>query len=104
MNDLKNILNRRKEIYGDYLGGTKVRVDILNIIRRRYLDINGKEMSDIHKMFFIDIINKISRLSASPEHIDSWTDIAGYSQRIIEAINEEREERKKSIIEPPNVT
>jgi len=39
-------------------------------------------LSELELIFFSKIIMKLSRLSVTPNHIDSWTDIAGYARLI----------------------
>lgn len=78
----KNIdetLQERGEVYGDYEGGSQLRASIMEIITDRHLLVTGKEMDKLHQIYIFDIVNKLSRLSTTPNHLDTWHDIAGYA-------------------------
>ena len=81
-------IKERAEIYGEYRKGCTVRVKILNIIKDSYYYHHGNNMPELYLEYFHDIINKLSRLAVTPDHKDSWHDIAGYATRIEEFIEE----------------
>ncbi len=76
---VEKTLKERGENYGDYSGGSRLRADIMIEIKARYLEVNEEEMSEHHAGKILDIVNKLSRLAATPDHIDSWHDIVGYA-------------------------
>jgi len=86
--DLEETKKSRKSIYGDYYLNIQTKSGLLDILERDYRlhhpDSSG--MPTIYKHFFWDICNKLCRLACTPNHIDSWHDIAGYAQRIEETI------------------
>ena len=90
METVNNTLEERGKVYGDYKGGTELRGSILMLIGDRYEEVNGRKMSfdELHK--FIDVISKLSRLAASPNHKDSWHDLAGYAKLVEEMIDESK--------------
>jgi len=88
MSDVKKTLEDRGEVYGDYYGGSKFRADVMNLINRRYKLLHGKPMDPLHAVYIYDIINKISRLTVTPDHIDTWHDIAGYATLIEGALTD----------------
>jgi hypothetical protein len=89
MGTLKNTLKERGEVYGDYAGGTLLRTDIMTMILERHEEVNGRPMDKVLRMFILDIVNKLSRLAITPDHIDSWHDIAGYATLTEEALKNE---------------
>lgn len=101
MSKTEQILKDRGQVYGDYLGGSVFRATIMQLIEERYRQTHNKinEMPYMYKVMLSDIVYKISRLSVTPEHLDSWQDIAGYAELAYSAIrnsplvdNDEEEE------------
>lgn len=80
--DIDKILKERNSNYGDYSGALIFRKKLIGLIKQRYEDVNNKDISEDDLILFNDIIHKLSRLSVSPRHIDSWVDIQGYSKLI----------------------
>jgi len=69
--------------------------DLLNILRRDYARHHPgeKEMDDNSIHYLWDICNKLCRLACTPNHIDSWHDIAGYATRVEETLKRKRGEK-----------
>ena len=87
MSEVSEALDQRGSMYGDYRKGIVFRAEFLTMIKTVYrAEHGGREMSFIHEQFFIDIATKISRLAVSPDHMDSWRDMAGYSTLILETL------------------
>ncbi len=80
------ILQERGEVYGDYAGGLAFRQALVDAIKGRYKQVHNKQMCDDDIMLFNDIIGKLSRLAVTPDHDDSWKDLAGYSLLVEEII------------------
>jgi len=89
METVKQTLEQRGEVYGDYAGSVSVRAGIMDIIKARYEAVNNTYMSEQDQVRIYDIVNKISRLAVSPKHKDSWHDIVGYASLIEEALDEQ---------------
>jgi hypothetical protein len=79
---LEDTLASRASVYGDYIGGVRLRAILMASIKSRYKEIHKKEMSQIYEEYFRDIVQKLSRLAVTPDHIDSWHDIAGYAKLV----------------------
>jgi len=94
MDAIDETLEQRGSVYGDYDGGCRLRVDIMNLIRNRHKAVNGKAMPLIYEEYIRDIVNKLSRLATSPNHIDTWHDIAGYAKLTEEILHEIQEPPK----------
>ena len=82
-------LKERGEVYGDYAGGLKFRLSILNLVKSRYKEVNNEKMPEEYEQYFLDVIGKMSRLAVSPTHEDSWHDLAGYALLIEGVITNE---------------
>jgi hypothetical protein len=77
---ISGTLSNRTKIYGEYGLGIKLRADIIELILKSYTEQNeGVQMSKFYEGAIFDIVNKLCRLAVTPNHIDSWRDIAGYS-------------------------
>jgi hypothetical protein len=86
-------LLERGKTYGPYPDGLKIREDILLSIKAGYRAHHGNEMSIRHESYFWDIANKLGRLAVTPDYIDGWHDIAGYSQLIEATVKESKNEK-----------
>ena len=86
---IEETLEERGKVYGDYKGGSELRADIMEIIELRYMAVHGKNMDKLMKVYIYDIVNKLSRLAVTPDHRDTWHDIAGYAKLVEEALNGE---------------
>jgi len=87
--DLNNILETRTKIYGDYKGNVNFRRNLIKLIRKRYKEVNGEELPEDFEVMIQDLVAKVARVASSPNHLDSWVDIGGYSQLIAELLSEE---------------
>ena len=89
MKSINKILKERGNNYGDYKGGSQFRVNIMNLIKQRHIDANNKPLDPLYEVYIFDIINKLSRLAATPTHLDSWVDIAGYATLISKEVKKD---------------
>lgn len=85
--NVNSTLKQRGTIYGDYEGGSVFRASMMDLITRRYRTVHGEDMSSLDVIHVYDIVNKLSRLAVTPDHIDTWHDIAGYALLVEEALN-----------------
>jgi hypothetical protein len=82
MKTTDQVLEQRGEVYGDFFEGVSLEAVILENIKHRYLRQHGLQMDPVHVIYLSKIAMKLSRLAVSPDHIDSWTDIAGYARLV----------------------
>ena len=76
---IENTLQERGSVYGDYELGCIFRADVMGMVKA-IRDRNGLvPMTPTEEVHIFDIVNKLSRLVTSPDHIDTWHDIAGYA-------------------------
>lgn len=92
MSKVNETLKERGKVYGDYKGGSFFRAVVSRAIIARYAEVNHGGMPDIYLVYLYDIVNKLSRLAATPDHIDTWHDIAGYATLVEEALKKEKEQ------------
>jgi len=77
---ISDTLANRNKKYGDYGAGIKLRADIIELLLKFYSEQNdGAQMAKLYEGAIFDIVNKLCRLGTTPNHTDSWRDIAGYS-------------------------
>lgn len=94
MKTTDEVLEERGAVYGNFSVGSNLEAAMMNMICANFENQTGKPMSALHKVFFSKIVMKLSRLSVSPTHIDSWTDIAGYARLVEQHFIEEENGRK----------
>jgi len=99
MEAVKDTLKERGGVYGDYKGGNHIRVEIMKLIQYRYQSIHREPMPLEQEYYIYDIVNKLSRLCVTPDHVDSWHDIGGYAKLIEDIFKEKQNEVQK----PPSV-
>lgn len=78
-NIVEDTLKNRQSAYGSYDKGTEFRATVMAAIRKRHVEEHSKPMDSVHEMMIWDLVNKLSRLAVSPDHIDTVHDIAGYA-------------------------
>ena len=80
-------LQARGVVYGDYMGGSQFRADMMELIRARHLDVHGTGLPPVSDICIYDIVNKLSRLAVTPGHKDTWHDIQGYAKLVEDSLN-----------------
>lgn len=76
------VITERGEVYGDFFEGIQCEAQLLETIVDRYKSVYYIPLPPVYYLFFSKIAMKLSRLSVNPNHIDSWTDIAGYARLV----------------------
>lgn len=82
-------LKARGSVYGSYGDVLQARAAIMNILQKRYMDVNDDEF--IPEEIFIglgDIVLKLVRAAGSPHHADSFHDLQGYAKLMEDYVNE----------------
>ena len=83
---IEELLKSRGDVYGDYKGNSQCHIDLMNVIRRRYKETNDCELDPLLEVYIWNIVNKLSRIASTPDHVDSWKDIIGYATITIQEI------------------
>ncbi len=86
---LEETLKERGAVYGDYRGNIQLRKEIMNLIASRHYEVTGQVMSPTQIEYIRDVVNKISRLAVTPDHIDTWHDISGYAALVENILRED---------------
>ena len=86
--DIDKILSERQDQYGDFFNRSKISQDFKNLIRQgesyRLLKADQKEALEM-------IATKMGRIvNGDPDYLDSWVDIQGYCQLIIDRIRQNK--------------
>lgn len=84
MTNIDDKLKSRKSDYGDYGDGLKLNVAIMEMIDEYHHNLRGMWLTPLEKIMINDIVTKLCRIAATPDHLDSWEDISGYGRRISE--------------------
>jgi len=95
--EIDKIIEERAAAYGDYRGGTKLRANIMDAINLRHTEVHGVPLDAVSYVRIFDIVNKLSRIAATPLHFDSWHDIVGYGKRIVSDVGEDNSSTQKSL-------
>lgn len=79
MNTIKSIQKERQSVYGNYDVNVKARSQILEILK----EVNrskGSEFSriELFEAWMGDVVSKLVRVAASPDHEDSLVDLMSY--------------------------
>lgn len=82
MKTTDEILQERGEFYGNFSNGSNLEAEIMALLAHNHYKQRGNALTELERIFFSKIIMKLSRLSVTPDHIDSWTDIAGYARLV----------------------
>jgi len=84
MNNLATTLEQRHAKYGSYQNNARVTQAIMDILMTGE---NAQALSAAHKETLHMVAHKMSRIvNGDPMYEDSWFDIAGYAQRMLEII------------------
>ncbi len=82
---MSDLLNDRQKTHGDYYDVASMAQDLKDKMRRGK---NWKILDDMQRETLEMVATKIGRiLSGNPHFIDTWVDIAGYAQLIVNAYN-----------------
>jgi len=92
---IKKTLDKRAQTYGDFGRGSMLNVGIMMSIRGRYRDTHEDiDMPDLLEYYISTIVNKLSRIAVTPDHIDSWHDIAGYATLVEKELRNAQSKQK----------
>lgn len=86
--DIDKILSERQDKYGDFFNRSKISQDFKNLIRQgesyRLLKADQKEALEM-------IATKVGRIvNGDPDYLDSWLDIQGYCQLVIDRVRQDK--------------
>ena len=91
MNELESTLKSRTPIYGPYGDQVRLRQNLRKLLKDAYRRQHKRAMPRLHEEYLWDLVNKLTRLAITPDHEDTWLDIGGYSQLILNDIRRGKE-------------
>lgn len=84
MIDVNEILTERQSQYGSFEN-----VALYTELVNKVLSNNKEQRTDVMNMAIYMIASKLARIaSGDPTHKDSWVDIAGYAQLVVNTLEE----------------
>ena len=91
MSTVDDILEERGNTHGSYSDIVNIRANMLKELIRMYTKRHvGVEIDMKLVIMWNDVLLKLVRSAANPEHQDNWDDLAGYAniiQEVMEAEN-----------------
>jgi hypothetical protein len=90
MSDIHAVLEERGKQYGDFYDHAMITQHLKGIIRQ-HLQVVKKDL-DVGQQEALDMIaHKIGRIvNGNPNYIDSWVDIVGYAQLVVDRLRNEK--------------
>jgi hypothetical protein len=89
-NEINDILNERGNRYGDFASNATTTQMIKHALS---LGENSHNLSYAQREALDMIAHKMSRIvNGNPDYIDSWVDIVGYAQLVIDRLESQDEE------------
>ena len=95
MEKIDDLLEERQHDYGEFSKGIAFQTELLRLIKAQYRHHHGMDLPNEFNIYFMYMMIKLSRLSVSPEHLDSWKDIEGYAHLIHDNILEKYDAKEK---------
>lgn len=87
--NIDKTISIKQQVYGDYKGGSILVADMLRAINNRHTSVHGECMNLKYAAMIWDVVNKLSRIAVTPNHIDSWHDISVYAKLAEDAIRQD---------------
>ena len=88
--NVKDVLEQRGNTYGEFKDVARTTELLSNLMPDKY-----SERTHSMDMALYMIASKIARIvNGDPEHIDSWVDIAGYAQLVVNELEESKNVRE----------
>lgn len=84
-------LKDRGNTYGDFTLNVHTRARIMELLGMIHVDKNNSQLSPVDYQAINDIVIKLVRIAATPNHTDSWLDLEGYSRLNKERLNDDKQ-------------
>lgn len=85
---LNQILEERGSNYGNFHTQANLSQTLKSIINQHYVSVHKEVMPNFMAEALSMICHKIARIAnGNPTYVDSWQDIAGYSQLVVDILN-----------------
>lgn len=90
MDTIEQILNDRGKRYGIFKTHARITQRLKDVIWDELEEKGNHELTASHLEAIDMIFHKIGRIiNGDPNYIDSWVDIAGYAQLVVDELNDD---------------
>lgn len=97
---IDQILEERGSNYGDFHTQANLSQTLKSIINQHYASVHGGAMPHFMAEALAMICHKIARIAnGNPMYTDSWVDISGYSQLVVDILEKSKEQIKTELTE-----
>lgn len=91
MNSLNNTLSQRGAVYGDYEEGSLFIANTLQEMEKARRNQGYLPLTEENRVHINYVLLKLTRIMITPDHVDSWHDLAGYA-KLTEEVYEKRKQ------------
>lgn len=86
--NIKDILAERGSRYGEFKRHAEITIALKDIVMSY-----GQNLTDDQREALEMIMHKVGRiLNGDPNYVDSWVDIVGYAQLVVDRLNKDQRE------------
>ena len=91
MATVHDLIKTRNKHYGDFETEAMLIQELNTAVLYHAESVSEVELSPLHREAIHMILHKIGRIAnGNPNHADSWQDIAGYAQMVVDYIEKDR--------------
>lgn len=92
-NEIREILTERGKIYGQFKDHARISQKLKKILESEIV-VRGLHLEHFHIEAISMICHKLARIvNGDPNYDDSWKDIAGYAQLVVDILNKAEKDR-----------
>ena len=96
---VNDMLQDRISVYGDFASQADISQCLKHIVQS---EANWKKMNYVQKEAIELILHKIARImNGNPYYIDSWRDLVGYSQLVVNALAKDSRAVDSTVVMKP---
>lgn len=81
---IEDMLDDRQMSYGKFSDGVHTITKILTELDKYHYQKTNGTLTTEETVILVHILIKLTRIAATPNHVDSWSDMEGYSKLIKE--------------------
>lgn len=97
---IDQILEERGNNYGDFHTQANLSQTLKSIINQHYTTVHNEAMPNFMAESMAMICHKIARIAnGNPLYTDSWVDISGYAQLVVDILEKAKLQNKPEVTE-----
>lgn len=97
---INEILEERGGNYGDFHTQANLSQTLKSIVNQHYASVHGEAMPNFMAEALAMICHKVARIAnGNPLYADSWVDIAGYAQLVVDILDKSKQPTTTTITE-----